>query len=417
MLGNCEKMVLISSTTNEWSQNNHQIDDPKGSFSNNMVSVAAAAAAGIGSDQKVSVLAQDHQLQQQQQKQQQQQQEALRCPRCDSTNTKFCYYNNYSLTQPRHFCKACKRYWTRGGTLRNVPVGGGCRKNKRVKRPPNNNSSSTSVTSLSHNNGSLESSVNSGGGGGGGGGVGGGLSSLSSSAQIHDMITSASNHVNHHHHPLFYGLPTNHSPNSDINFPFSRYDLQNPPQINGLGLGFSSGLVHNMNSMNIHNNTNNNNNHSQNNNTKQIFQDLISSNPLLSNYSTTTSTTTTTTSPTISSLLASSFHQMKGANNTNFQSLLPSYEDDLHMKGSGQNGHGGMFMKGVKMESEGQNRSIDHHHHHQEWNNPPSQNQMDHQTTVGSSSDGSILWSNAGANLGAWLDQSNSLGSSVPSLI
>ncbi|WOL15167.1 dof zinc finger protein DOF1.4-like isoform X1 [Canna indica] len=61
---------------------------------------------------------------------------ALRCPRCDSSNTKFCYYNNYSLSQPRHFCKACKRYWTRGGTLRNVPVGGGCRKNKRTKKPP-----------------------------------------------------------------------------------------------------------------------------------------------------------------------------------------------------------------------------------------------------------------------------------------
>ncbi|CAN6457428.1 unnamed protein product [Victoria cruziana] len=59
---------------------------------------------------------------------------ALKCPRCDSSNTKFCYYNNYSLSQPRHFCKTCKRYWTRGGTLRNVPVGGGCRKNKRVKR-------------------------------------------------------------------------------------------------------------------------------------------------------------------------------------------------------------------------------------------------------------------------------------------
>ncbi|RWW21946.1 hypothetical protein GW17_00013873 [Ensete ventricosum] len=59
----------------------------------------------------------------------------LRCPRCDSSNTKFCYYNNYSLSQPRHFCKACKRYWTRGGTLRNVPVGGGCRKNKRAKKP------------------------------------------------------------------------------------------------------------------------------------------------------------------------------------------------------------------------------------------------------------------------------------------
>ncbi|KAK9279409.1 hypothetical protein L1049_013088 [Liquidambar formosana] len=57
----------------------------------------------------------------------------LKCPRCESTNTKFCYFNNYSLTQPRHFCKTCRRYWTRGGALRNVPVGGGCRRNKRSK--------------------------------------------------------------------------------------------------------------------------------------------------------------------------------------------------------------------------------------------------------------------------------------------
>ncbi|KAK1392014.1 Dof-type domain-containing protein [Heracleum sosnowskyi] len=59
---------------------------------------------------------------------------ALNCPRCDSPNTKFCYYNNYSLTQPRHFCKTCKRYWTKGGALRNVPVGGGCRKNRKTAR-------------------------------------------------------------------------------------------------------------------------------------------------------------------------------------------------------------------------------------------------------------------------------------------
>ncbi|CAA7404319.1 unnamed protein product [Spirodela intermedia] len=57
-------------------------------------------------------------------------QQNLRCPRCDSTNTKFCYYNNYNLTQPRHFCKTCRRYWTKGGALRNVPIGGGCRKAK-----------------------------------------------------------------------------------------------------------------------------------------------------------------------------------------------------------------------------------------------------------------------------------------------
>lgn len=52
------------------------------------------------------------------------------CPRCNSMDTKFCYYNNYNVNQPRHFCKNCQRYWTAGGTMRNVPVGAGRRKNK-----------------------------------------------------------------------------------------------------------------------------------------------------------------------------------------------------------------------------------------------------------------------------------------------
>lgn len=76
--------------------------------------------------------------------QEQQQQQSLKCPRCDSQNTKFCYYNNYSLTQPRHFCKTCRRYWTKGGALRNVPIGGGCRKNKKMMK----SSSSSSRLSL-----------------------------------------------------------------------------------------------------------------------------------------------------------------------------------------------------------------------------------------------------------------------------
>ncbi|XP_057523870.1 dof zinc finger protein DOF3.5 [Amaranthus tricolor] len=80
------------------------------------------------------------------------------CPRCGSSNTKFCYYNNYSLTQPRYFCKGCRRYWTKGGSLRNVPVGGGCRKSRR-SRPStlrltiptsNQRSNDTSIYSNSH---------------------------------------------------------------------------------------------------------------------------------------------------------------------------------------------------------------------------------------------------------------------------
>ncbi|EOA35240.1 hypothetical protein CARUB_v10020399mg [Capsella rubella] len=54
----------------------------------------------------------------------------LPCPRCESGNTKFCYYNNYNVNQPRYFCRNCQRYWTAGGSMRNVPVGSGRRKNK-----------------------------------------------------------------------------------------------------------------------------------------------------------------------------------------------------------------------------------------------------------------------------------------------
>ncbi|KAI7753168.1 hypothetical protein M8C21_021553 [Ambrosia artemisiifolia] len=66
----------------------------------------------------------------------------VHCPRCDSSNTKFCYYNNYSLSQPRYFCKGCRRYWTKGGTLRNIPIGGVSRKSKKM--------SSSSTTTVHH---------------------------------------------------------------------------------------------------------------------------------------------------------------------------------------------------------------------------------------------------------------------------
>ncbi|XP_057511983.1 dof zinc finger protein DOF2.4-like [Actinidia eriantha] len=89
---------------------------------------------------------------------------ALKCPRCESTNTKFCYFNNYSLTQPRHFCKTCRRYWTRGGALRNVPVGGGCRRNKRSKGGNRSKSpvSGDGQTSSGGNSSSATSSHNTG---------------------------------------------------------------------------------------------------------------------------------------------------------------------------------------------------------------------------------------------------------------
>lgn len=57
-----------------------------------------------------------------------------RCPRCESQDTKFCYYNNYNTAQPRHFCRSCRRYWTLGGSLRDVPIGGSTRKRLKPSR-------------------------------------------------------------------------------------------------------------------------------------------------------------------------------------------------------------------------------------------------------------------------------------------
>ncbi|KZV25018.1 hypothetical protein F511_01988 [Dorcoceras hygrometricum] len=66
--------------------------------------------------------------------QQEEQYGPLRCHRCDSTDTKFRYYNNNDRRQPRHYCKTCKRYWTVGGSMRDVPLGG-------TRRPAKDSSS------------------------------------------------------------------------------------------------------------------------------------------------------------------------------------------------------------------------------------------------------------------------------------
>ncbi|KAK9089220.1 hypothetical protein Scep_028302 [Stephania cephalantha] len=135
MLANCDTMALSSITPNEWTKLD---DETSGGSMVSMASNGRAMEMIKPSGQQEQIL-----------------QKPLKCPRCDSSNTKFCYYNNYSLSQPRHFCKACKRYWTRGGTLRNVPVGGGYRKNKRVKRP-----SSTSTPSSVGSDSTSSSVVN-----------------------------------------------------------------------------------------------------------------------------------------------------------------------------------------------------------------------------------------------------------------
>nr|GMC46416.1 dof zinc finger protein DOF1.2-like [Ipomoea batatas] len=53
------------------------------------------------------------------------------CPRCQSNDTKFSYFNNYSMDQPRYYCRTCKRHWTHGGIQRDIPSGGLSKKGKR----------------------------------------------------------------------------------------------------------------------------------------------------------------------------------------------------------------------------------------------------------------------------------------------
>ncbi|TKY71723.1 Dof zinc finger protein DOF1.4 [Spatholobus suberectus] len=327
MSGNCEKIVVIPPTTNQWPQ----VDD------HNKVLMGSSGGSNTN---KVMEKPGQELLQQQQQ--------ALKCPRCDSSNTKFCYYNNYSLSQPRHFCKACKRYWTRGGTLRNVPVGGGCRKNKRLKRPITNSSSSASSSSSS-------------------------APTAASQPQIDTASTS--NHIN----PLFYGLP---SSSSDVNLPLfprfgsrissSGFDLQ---LNNALGLGFSSGVMSNEASDN-------------NNGYRNGF---VSSNTLLSSYNSIfgSSSTSTSTTPAMSTLLSSNLLQQKftsgglkdGADSNTFQQGLGLTPLEKLQMGSHNSEAGMVALKDVKVELGHSNRL--------EWNGA-CQNQIQHVGLY----DPSLYWNN-----------------------
>lgn len=141
-------------------------------------------------------------------------QAALKCPRCDSLNTKFCYYNNYNLSQPRHFCKSCRRYWTKGGVLRNVPVGGGCRKAKRSKPKPSssdastqqqqqrqrerktNSNSSSESSSLTATNTNTNTNTNT------------TMEAVSAVTEVPPSLNSSSNLLNLHDSKLFISNPT-----------------------------------------------------------------------------------------------------------------------------------------------------------------------------------------------------------------
>lgn len=148
----------------------------------------------------------------------------LKCPRCESTNTKFCYFNNYSLSQPRHFCKTCRRYWTCGGALRNVPVGGGCRRNKRSKR--NNRSKSPAATAVA------STSTAS-------GGCGGISSSSTSTTTSADVIIGRNLSPLGPSH-LFPFLPPLHSLNNNITGNIG-LDFDMSQKISGIDMEFQTG--------------------------------------------------------------------------------------------------------------------------------------------------------------------------------
>lgn len=351
MFGNCvdEKTVI---TCNKLTQ--AEIDDHK-------VSMASSSGGGNRVMEKPG------------QELLQQQQQALRCPRCDSSNTKFCYYNNYSLSQPRHFCKACKRYWTRGGTLRNVPVGGGCRKNKRLKRP--NHSSSNIDTATASPSSSTPTSANS-----------NPPSQQQQQQQQHHSfdIASTSNHIN----SLLYG---NSSCHDVMNFPFatrfnstrvssssSGYDhlQQQQPQVNGLGLGFSSGVV-NLN----HHDDYRNGFGSNNNNYSSIFGSSTTS---------TNDNSMASTTPVMASLLNSTLLQQKFMSATGGGGGGMKGGDPFHHEA------GMMDSKEVKL-GEGLQNRLD------QWSNNMNvpnggvafQNQMEN---MGLSDSSSLYWNNNNNN-------------------
>nr|GLL16722.1 dof zinc finger protein DOF5.6-like [Ipomoea trifida] len=54
--------------------------------------------------------------------------------KAESYDTKFRYFNNYNVNQPRYYCRTCRRHWTHGGAQHDIPRGGRSHKGKRSTR-------------------------------------------------------------------------------------------------------------------------------------------------------------------------------------------------------------------------------------------------------------------------------------------
>ncbi|KAL2897019.1 Dof zinc finger protein DOF3.6 [Bienertia sinuspersici] len=175
-----------------------------------------------------------------------------KCPRCDSTNTKFCYFNNYSLSQPRHFCKTCRRYWTRGGALRNVPVGGGSRRTTKRSKG-RSSSSSTSICNSNNNNGSSmmipggTTPTNSSGGGGDGSSCNTSLFLTSNNLPQLPFLPSSLHQLGNSN-PSGIGLSLLGAAGAEMEFPFMG---------NFEGLGRFNGMMNHMHPFDNNSNSNN----------------------------------------------------------------------------------------------------------------------------------------------------------------
>ncbi|XP_068656700.1 dof zinc finger protein DOF1.4-like [Aristolochia californica] len=293
----------------------------------------------------------------------QDQQQPLKCPRCDSSNTKFCYYNNYSLSQPRHFCKACKRYWTRGGTLRNVPVGGGCRKNKRVRRPAAGDASSLPANPSSP---SMDASA------------GHGVYGLTGAPPPpSDMAALA-------FPTLRSRLPSLNLENMNvpISSSSSGFDL---PQLNSLWMNFPT-ATSNTSDADYQAGFNPNPNH---------IQESVTSSSLLPDFSLVGSSASSILTTLQNQKMGMAFKETRPSND--FQVFFPM--GGLHL---GANG-GADIMKGVKMEEE--TRTIGNK---MGWQMPYDN------SVVNMGSDSSVYWSSGG--ISAWPDVTN-YGSSITPLI
>ncbi|CAH8384039.1 unnamed protein product [Eruca vesicaria subsp. sativa] len=176
---------------------------------------------------------------------------ALKCPRCNSINTKFCYYNNYNPTQPRHYCKACRRYWTDGGKLRDVPVGGGRRRNSKKNKngnskSPSSKQPSSTVSAPSFNSGqfpfspTLQNLTQL-------GGIGLNLAAANGNNQAHQIGSSLMNELGFLHVGNGRNIHDNNSENNLMGsagftlFDPTSYAFQNEGNNgNDVGLSFSS---------------------------------------------------------------------------------------------------------------------------------------------------------------------------------